>query len=95
MTKYLVTCLNCKGKDYIAIDKADQIFWNNNKSIVSGRKRLDGTWGFQCLCGNNTIMTKQETEVIDNPQAPDPKQVATIVNNPIRDEADSFRMEKE
>lgn len=34
---------------------------NSDKSgIYSDRKRFDGEWGFRCLCGNNSIMAKEE-----------------------------------
>ena len=95
MNKYLITCTVCNNADFVVIDKSNQIFWNNNKSIVSGRKRLDGSWGWQCICGNNSIMTQQEQTNITNKQSPDPREVEKIIKNPIPDKVNKFRMEKQ
>lgn len=94
MDKYVITCKSCKKHDQISIDNNRNILWTNNKYIVSGRYRLDSTWGFQCLCGNNNLLTKQEDKSITNKQSPDPVQVNRIASNPIHDKTNKFIMEK-
>jgi len=90
LKSYKVICQQCKAEREIRIfDSANQqtIDWLEDRpgalqsKIVSGRKRLDGNWGFQCLCGNNDILTKQEDKMITNPASPQPEELSTIVNN--------------
>lgn len=95
MNKYLVTCKDCGSKDFVAIDRDDRIFWSHNKSIVSGRKRFDNEWGWQCVCGNTSILSDQEATVITNKQSPDPKEVSQVAENPKRDKVIKFEMEKQ
>lgn len=85
--KYKITCLKCKATRDIVIQKTavgNRIDWLESKNnlhhpIVSGRERLDGQWGFQCSCGNNDLMTKQEKDTISNPASPKPEEIDTIV----------------
>lgn len=64
---------------------------NANHPIMSGRKRLDNEWGWQCACGNNTLMTKQESAHFTNPAAPTPKEISEIVAN-LKTERNTFKM---
>jgi hypothetical protein len=48
---------------------------------VSGRERLDQEMGWQCLCGNNDLMTEQEKRTFTNPAAPTPQQINDVVQN--------------
>lgn len=64
----------------------------NQAKIVSGRKRLDGLWGWECMCGNNDILTNQERRMMSNPAAPDPKTVIEISKN-VKVQAPKFAME--
>ena len=50
-------------------------------TIISFRERLDEQFGWQCLCGNNSLMTKQERDHIENPASPKPREIADIVRN--------------
>ncbi len=73
----------------------DRIDWLDNSSdakIVSGRQRLDGQFGWQCLCGNNTLLSSQEQSEISNKVSPDPKEIKQVVDN-LRPEATNFIME--
>lgn len=54
---------------------------NARHPIVSGRERLDGQWGFQCICGNNDLLTTQEARTFSNPVAPKPQEINDIVKN--------------
>ena len=49
--------------------------------IASFRERIDGYYGWQCLCGNNSLMTVQERNEIADPTSPKPQEVADIVKN--------------
>ena len=81
--KLEVTCLQCKNSDKIVTYEDRLIDWGASTCtyIVSGRKRLDGNWGWQCACGNNDIMTQQEIEHITNKQDPDPKEIQDILKD--------------
>lgn len=81
--KYKVTCDNCRKSDEINIIQDRIIDWVQStcENIVSGRKRFDNQWGWECLCGNNDLLTKQESRQITNKQTPDPQEVADIVRN--------------
>lgn len=89
---FKVTCKKCKGSNVVAISN-DTIFWNQYDRIISGRKRLDNEWGWQCICGNNSIMTKQEKKHISDPSNPKEYEVSDIVKN-LKKEQPTFVMEK-
>lgn len=59
------------------------IDWQKSTSehIISGRRRLDGQWGWQCSCNANDLLTEQEQNQISNKQNPDPKEIADIVKD--------------
>lgn len=62
-----------------------------NHPIISGRLRLDGQWGFQCSCGNNDLMTKQEIRSFSNPVAPKPQEINQIVKS-LKPDKPKFRL---
>lgn len=92
-SKYRVTCLHCKKSDTVTITDQNIIMWADNEHIVSGRKRLDNKWGWQCICGNTSILTEQEDTFITNKQHPDPLQIEQIARNLIPDNRKLFSME--
>lgn len=94
MNKYRVTCLNCKNSDSVGIDADDRLFWSGNTSIISGRKRFDNQWGWQCICSNSSIVSDQEEVIITNKQNPAPEEVSQIVRNPKKDKKIKFEMER-
>lgn len=88
--KYKVICNNCSAEREISIISipgyGEKIDWLENEDnafhpINSGRKRLDGKYGFSCSCGNSDLLTDQERNNISNLQSPDPKQIAEIVKD--------------
>lgn len=81
--KYKVTCKNCKQSDLIDIEKDTLILWEKNKNtyLISGRKRLDMQFGWQCLCGNNDLLSDQENRVITDKTSPDPQEINQILKN--------------
>lgn len=92
--KYRVTCKNCKETDEKVIDDKNNIIWGHIKNIISGRYRLDMKWGWQCICGNNDLVSKQEIREIENLQAPDPSQIAKVLKS-IEYQQPKFIMEKQ
>lgn len=90
--EYKVTCLKCKGSNVVPIADDRSVMWKNDDRIISARFRLDNQWGFQCICGNSSLFTKQEDENIDNKQSPEPKQISDIVKNLIPDNRKLFEM---
>jgi hypothetical protein len=93
MKKYMIQCLQCKQKDEVIIDKANRLLWDDPKSIISGRFRLDDNWGWQCLCGNNSLLTQQEDKFITDKVNPDPVEISDIVKNLVLDKNAKFKME--
>lgn len=94
MEKWKITCLRCKNDDIIQIVKDQDIIWGDNKHVVSGRKRLDGNWGWQCFCGNNSLLTSQEMSNISNLQTPDPKEIQDVIDNLKVEKDKKFVMER-
>lgn len=84
---YEIICLNCKANRKIDIYDSvagKRIDWRDNlpdENIVSGRERTDGFWGWQCICGNNSIDSEQEKRVIKNLAQPTPQELAEITQN--------------
>lgn len=98
MKNYLITCEECQETRRISIvptavgQRIDWLDDDPNEKIVSGRERLDGQFGWQCLCGNNTLLTTQESKEITNKVNPDPKQIKEVIDN-LRPEPTRFKME--
>lgn len=101
---YQVTCKKCQGKSTVGIDSkyavSDKylglmpgLMWMNVGTIISGRFRMDGGLGWQCMCGNNTILTSQEKRHIANPAEPQPQEIAEIVKNIEKDNHNTFKLE--
>lgn len=84
---YLVTCSECSAERTVKLAKGPlgtQIDWMEDGAdhkIVSFRERLDGQFGWDCLCGNNDLMTDQEHKGISNKMAPKPQEIKEIVDN--------------
>ncbi len=99
METYIISCLKCKAERRIKVTQTQlgrQIDWLEKEApkpdrIISGRERLDGQFGFQCLCGNNDLLTTQEASTFSNPAAPKPQELEDIVKNLVTDKP-KFRM---
>lgn len=84
---YIVACRKCQGERRIRIHETPvgkRIDWLEDKqekpfTVISARERLDGQWGFQCVCGANDLMTTQERRTFSNPAAPTPQEIDQIV----------------
>lgn len=88
--KYKVTCLECESARDVVIVKSQGrplIDWLDNNPdpevtrIVSGRKRMDGQWGWQCICGNDDLMTDQERNYIKDWTNPEPREIDQIAKD--------------
>lgn len=91
-TTYRVTCKSCGEHEDIVIDQDRNIYWKAVKYIISGRYRLDMQWGWQCICGNNDIVTDQEKREISDLGSPDPNDITKVIRNIMPDKP-KFRME--
>lgn len=68
---YLVKCLNetVHGKGgaevgEILIDPMNRVQYLSETGLVSARKRFDGSWGFECMCGNDSRIAASEEGVL-------------------------------
>jgi hypothetical protein len=90
-----VICSKCNGESVIKIDEQNKLIdWKKIGSVISGRYRLDTQWGWQCYCGNNTIMSDQERKSIADYRQPTIKEVNDITKNLVIVPDTSFRMEQ-
>lgn len=81
---YEVICDKCKGTSVVGIRESSQgklVNWLKIGKVISARERLDMQMGWQCYCGNNTLMTKQERKQIKNHAQPEPSEIQSIVKN--------------
>lgn len=101
MSKYKVTCLKCNGSSTFEVIHEGNlrllapavIRWMKVDKVISARKRLDNKFGFQCLCGQNDIMTEQEERYIKKPeQPPTGDEINFIVSN-LKETQPMFAME--
>ena len=99
MQRYKVICLQCNGSRLVEIHQTQmgrRIDWLEEKqpgpfTIISGRERLDGEFGFQCTCGANDLLTSQEKAGFSNPASPSPKEINEIVSN-LKPDRPKFRL---
>jgi len=101
---YLVTCLSCGGhnkasiypgaKDQFLCDLNTDHEKTGNINIISARYRPTMTWGFECICGNTSLLSRQELpdveKLVVGSQAAVDKVVASLE---VRDE-DKFTMKE-
>jgi len=86
---YQVICQECNGQRRVKISETSigkRIDWLEEKqtepfTIISGRERLDRYMGWQCLCGNNSLLTQQETDMIADKSNPQPQEIQQITEN--------------
>lgn len=90
-TRYKVVCGKCQGSSTATIIDNQSVAWEKVDKVISARKRLDDNWGWQCLCGNNDLMTTQEKKQITDYKDPDPMEIAQVVKNLVP-EKPTFKM---
>lgn len=78
---YEIVCLKCKGNSKVHISPNDEVGWQQVNSVISARKRFDAQWGWECLCGQNSLMTDQEKRSIRNYAQPEPMEIQQIMKN--------------
>lgn len=61
---YTVTCKKCGLKDTISITSNKQVIYSDSPVLLSSRYRPDQSWGFECRCGNDSRVLRQEKENI-------------------------------
>lgn len=67
MKRYKVTCLKCKQNDTVIINGKEIIGFEKGAStnFLAGRYRADMEWGWECMCGNDNRISKQEESKMD------------------------------
>lgn len=58
----LVTCLKCKGASHIKIINDNQVMYIDHTPIIACRFRGDMQWGFECRCGNDSRLAREEAD---------------------------------
>lgn len=76
MKTYNVKCLKCKKSNEVIIKEDGNDFIidldtyhkknPDNINIISGRYRKDLKFGWECICGNTSIIARQEFRDIDS-----------------------------
>jgi len=104
-----VTCNKCKQSGIVSVIKNQDpmlkqkyiIDWSNSKgnNIISFRHRLDDKFGFECICGNSSILARAEKGVIteNKPSREDISEVITRLNKEVRttsNKVDGFTIEE-
>lgn len=101
MVKYRIKCDNCQAERVVGVIKSfsgDIIDWLDNHPdpqevrIISGRPRLDGNFGWQCVCGNDDLLCEQEKKHIENLQTPSRDDLVKL-REIIKPEKPKFHME--
>lgn len=58
---YKIICLGCKGHSIVRImDITNQVIYVQHTPIIACRLRPDMKWGFECTCGNDSRLAKEE-----------------------------------
>jgi len=93
--QYEVACNRCGGTTEVTLVTTKMgklIKWDRIGKIISGRERLDNQLGWQCVCGNNNLMTEQELKQIDNWAQPTPQELSRIIKNLIPEKQNQFNL---
>lgn len=59
---FVVTCLNCKESSRIKVVNDKDIMYVDHTPIISCRLRGDMKWGFECICGNDSRLAREERD---------------------------------
>lgn len=94
MKKYKVTCLKCKKHDVLLIDGSQVLDYEAKfqTPFLSFRMRPDQQWGFECRCGNDSRLLKEEMKDFDKLVQGDEMGIAKILKN-IKESPNKFVME--
>lgn len=98
MTKYKVTCLDCKETDVHTIDDTNHLVTFSEKvlktNIVGTRWRKDNVMGFHCRCGNWNLLGSAEEDVFDKYVAGDGLTIKKYLASLLVPDNEQFRLEK-
>lgn len=62
---YIVTCQSCKGESHLKIINDTSVMYIDHLPIISSRLRKDMKWGFECICGNSSLVASEEKDDLD------------------------------
>lgn len=91
---YKVTCLKCKKTSRLGIIDNMKVVYTDHIPIIACRLRPDDKWGFECQCGNDNRLARQEKDQVDILVSGGGKQAIKKITDSlkIKDEL-QFRME--
>ena len=94
MKRYEVTCLKCKKSSFVRISDGHQIDYEGgmNTNLLAGRWRKSLDFGWECVCGNDNRLSKQEKDEMNNLVTGTPQQIAQIVKSLSIADDKQFRM---
>lgn len=96
VNRYEVTCLGCGEKDVLTIDdiKHQVLLWAKMAAtnFLSARFRGDKQWGFECKCGNDNRLARQEEKDMDKLVYGTPLSVKRIADSLKIPDKKQFRM---
>lgn len=83
--KVRVTCLSCNGSALLQIIDDKQVMYIDHTPIISSRFRGDLKIGFECMCGNSSLVCREEKNELDNlVQASDLQYKQSVIKNLIQ-----------
>lgn len=96
--KHKITCLSCNKADVITVLDNKHVAAYEKQietNLLSARQRSDGSWGFECECGNDNRVGASEVGEIDNlVQKATPDQMESIKHQLLIPDDKQFKMEK-
>lgn len=90
---YRVTCLKCKGSSVLHILNGTQVVYKDQMPIIAARLRGDMQWGFECSCGNDSRLAREEKPQIKALVQGGAHAVAKIAASLKTKDVNKFRME--
>lgn len=97
MKRFKVTCKECKRNDVVTIDEDRHTIMLFEKQIrtplLSGRFRKDLNWGWECVCGNYSLLAEEEKADFNNLVSGSPQRIADIAQMLKKPVANRFSME--
>ena len=95
MKKYLVKCLKCKGSNVASITEVrpndfyldlneDHKRHPDNIHIISGRYLADMQFGWECICGNDSRLAREEFSNVEKLMVNGGKQAIQKITNSLK-----------
>lgn len=94
MKRYEVKCLKCKKSAFVNIGADHRIDFEGGvqTNLLAGRYRADSEFGWECTCGNDNRISKQESKQMDQLVKGTPQQIADIVKTLSIPDSKQFQM---